>query len=39
MNGAEVLLWTLAAWLIVVAVQTGRPWPWLALGVVAGVGC
>jgi len=38
MNGAEVLLWTLAAWLIVVAVQTGRPWPWLALGVVAGVG-
>lgn len=38
MNGAEVLLWTLAAWLIVMAVQTGRAWPWLALGVVAGIG-
>ena len=38
MNSAEVVLWALGAWLILVAVQTGRAWPWLAFGVTAGVG-
>ncbi len=38
MNSAEVVLWALGAWLVLVAVQSGRAWPWLAFGVTAGVG-
>ncbi len=38
MNSAEVVLWTLGAWLVLVAIQTERAWPWLAFGVTAGVG-
>ena len=38
MNSAEVVLWALGAWLVLVAVQTGRAWPWLAFGATAGVG-
>jgi hypothetical protein len=38
MNSVEVVLWALAAWLVLVAVQTERAWPWLAFGVAAGVG-
>jgi hypothetical protein len=38
MNSADVVLWTLALYLVVVALQTSRGWPWLAFGLVAGVG-
>lgn len=38
MNGAEVFLWSLGAWLVLVAIQTGRAWPWLGFGVAAGAG-
>lgn len=38
MNGSEVLLWTLAAYCVVVALATGGRWPWLLFGVVAGLG-
>jgi hypothetical protein len=38
MNSAEVVLWALGVWLVLVAVQTERAWPWLAFGVTAGVG-
>jgi hypothetical protein len=38
MNSAEVTLWALGAWLVLVAVQSVRAWPWLALGATIGVG-
>jgi hypothetical protein len=38
MNSADVVLWTMALYLGVVALQTNRGWPWLAVGFVAGVG-
>jgi hypothetical protein len=38
MNSAEVVLWALGAWLVLVALDTGAAWPWLAFGVTAGVG-
>ena len=38
MNSAEVVLWALGVWLVLMAVQTERAWPWLAFGVTAGVG-
>jgi 4-amino-4-deoxy-L-arabinose transferase-like glycosyltransferase len=38
MNAFEVLLWTLAAWVVVRIVKTGDPRLWLLFGVVAGIG-
>ena len=38
MNFAEVLLWSLGAWLLLAALDGERVWPWLALGLVVGVG-
>lgn len=38
MNFAEVLLWSVAAWLVLVALDGDRAWPWIALGVVTGAG-
>jgi hypothetical protein len=38
MNSADVVFWTLACYLVVVALQTGRAGPWLGFGVVAGLG-
>jgi hypothetical protein len=38
MNSAEVVLWALGAWLILVAVQTGDRRAWLAFGLTAGLG-
>jgi hypothetical protein len=38
MNGSEVLLWSLAAYLVILAVGGERRWPWLLFGVVAGLG-
>jgi hypothetical protein len=38
MNGSEVLLWALGAYLVVLALTSQRRWPWLLFGVVAGVG-
>lgn len=38
MNSAEVTLWALGAWLLLVALQSERRWAWLALGVTAGIG-
>lgn len=37
MNSAEVLLWAVGSWLVLVAVQSGRAWPWIALGTTVGV--
>jgi hypothetical protein len=37
MNSAEVTLWALGSWLVLVAVQSGGRWPWLALGTGIGV--
>ncbi|HEY6362289.1 MAG TPA: glycosyltransferase family 39 protein [Vicinamibacterales bacterium] len=38
MNSAEVTLWALGSWLVLVAVQSGRAWPWVALGATIGFG-
>lgn len=38
MNSADVVLWTMAFYLVVAALQAGRAWPWLAFGAVAGLG-
>ena len=38
MNGSEVLLWAVAAYVLVVAVTSGARGAWLRFGVVAGVG-
>ena len=36
MNSAEIVLWALGAWLIIVGLQTDRAWPWIAFGLTAG---
>jgi hypothetical protein len=38
MNGPEVLLWTLGAWALLVAVEDERPAAWLAFGAICGLG-
>ncbi|HEX2644751.1 MAG TPA: glycosyltransferase family 39 protein, partial [Thermoanaerobaculia bacterium] len=38
MNSFEVLLWTLAAWIVIRIVKTGDPKLWLLFGLIAGVG-
>lgn len=38
MNFAEVLLWSLGAWLVLVALQDEAGWAWVAFGAVAGAG-
>ncbi len=38
MNSAEIVLWTAAMWLLILAIDDGRPWHWIALGGVIGVG-
>ncbi len=37
-NSFDILFWTLAAWLLLVILQDGRPRLWPAFGAVAGVG-
>jgi hypothetical protein len=36
MNSAEVTLWALGAWLVLVGVQSGRGWPWMVFGATIG---
>jgi hypothetical protein len=38
MNSAEVTLWALGSWLVLVGVQSGRAWPWMGFGATVGVG-
>jgi hypothetical protein len=38
MNSAEVTLWALGGWLVLVGLQSDRAWPWIGLGVCIGVG-
>jgi hypothetical protein len=38
MNSAEVTLWALCAWLLLVALGCDRAWPWIGFGVAAGIG-
>lgn len=34
----DLLVWTTVTWLVVRAVRTDEPWPWLAAGAVLGIG-
>ncbi|MCI0656888.1 MAG: glycosyltransferase family 39 protein [Acidobacteria bacterium] len=38
MNAFDLLFWTLAAWLVICALDGGGAWHWVALGVVLGLG-
>ncbi len=38
MNSVDVLCWALAAWLVILALQTGARGPWIAFGLVCGIG-
>ena len=38
MNSAEVTLWALGTWLLIVALRSDRAWPWVAFGISTGVG-
>jgi hypothetical protein len=38
MNSAEIVLWTTAAWMLILAVESGRPSAWIALGGAIGLG-
>ena len=38
MNAWDMLLWTVAAWLVMRTVRENRLWQWIVLGIVLGVG-